>query len=65
MSEKYDFGDGCGWLFKRNCYLCEVKLKYLYIMDDDEMLYRQMNEEDPYYAGPRCDDPKRKKSDQK
>jgi len=34
-------------------------------MDDDEMLYRQMNEEDPYYAGPRCDDPKRKKSDQK
>ena len=25
------------------------------MMDDDELIYREMNEEDPYYMGPLCD----------
>lgn len=26
---------------------------------DDDFLFRAMNEEDPYFMGPRCDDPRR------
>lgn len=44
----------------------KVKLVKLYTrikitMNDNELLYREMNEEDPYYMGPRCDDARFKK----